>query len=181
MSNEAAMFIRVGRQCRWWLWEWGRMVLAWRKQKHNTLNQKEFATESQRWLFKVKMWRYHVQEFAEEDGSAYRNAVVTASDDFHQPLRTQKGWNEPARHVYASLSALQSSLESKYSEQFCFLFPQKNTSIYFSMKCQEKCRRMIIPLKAHYWWRQTVQVQGSYPSGQACRNTTHHLISIFVH
>lgn len=30
MSKEAAMFISVGRQCRWWLWEWGRMVFAWK-------------------------------------------------------------------------------------------------------------------------------------------------------
>lgn len=29
ISKEAAMFMRVGRQCRWWLWLWGRMVLAW--------------------------------------------------------------------------------------------------------------------------------------------------------
>lgn len=28
MSKEAAMLMRVGRQCRWWLWEWGRMVFA---------------------------------------------------------------------------------------------------------------------------------------------------------
>jgi hypothetical protein len=29
MSKEAALLMSVGRQCRWWLWECGRMVLAW--------------------------------------------------------------------------------------------------------------------------------------------------------
>lgn len=39
---------------------------------------------------KVKMERYHVQEFSEEDGSTYRNTIFTACDDFHQPLRTTR-------------------------------------------------------------------------------------------
>lgn len=32
MSKEAAMLMRVGRQCKWWLWEWGRMVFAWSRE-----------------------------------------------------------------------------------------------------------------------------------------------------
>jgi len=28
MSKDAAIFISVGKQCRWWLWEWGRIVFA---------------------------------------------------------------------------------------------------------------------------------------------------------
>lgn len=33
MSKEAAMLISVGRQCRWWLCEWGRIVLAWKREE----------------------------------------------------------------------------------------------------------------------------------------------------
>lgn len=36
MSKDAAIFISVGKQCKWWLWEWGRIVFAYKKTQQKT-------------------------------------------------------------------------------------------------------------------------------------------------
>lgn len=162
MSNEAAMLISVGKQCKWWLWEWGRIVLAWKREWDMfvkwcgltmLLRLKQFITVmSSQTTFSACICEH------------CRSIVVDANT---QMINSSTMCRSSPRSIVAltdicpSLPVTTSTRPCTQTQNECERYQNHHVPKF---KNEKQVMNLYLPPVVHCWWRLTAVKPDSYPS-----------------